>query len=169
MSTLHRCKRFSVCIFGSLLAFQIQLEMWALWTRQHLTMPYWWEFFLFTKSSIPLATECLLNFFIRQMANLCYFYMILKASYALESVLAELTHHFVLKSNYMLYHHFMQTVMVWIVANFYPGGHFALMMFLNCFVHVFIDGYYLIFVLLFPALKPKFQFLKQSILWLVVS
>jgi GNS1/SUR4 family len=115
-----------------------------------------------TCSQIPLIESS------RQMVNLCYFFVLLKASYIIESVVGELGKRRVIQDSYMLYHHFAQTIMCWFCLNFYPGGHITLLILINCFVHVLLDTYYVTAVILFPDLKKRAKWIKNFFLYGVV-
>jgi GNS1/SUR4 family len=103
------------------------------------------------------------------MVNLCYFFMLLKASYIAESVYGELANRPIYKSSYMHFHHICLTIMAWLVANFHAGGYATFLVFVNSFVHVFVDSYFLVAGLLFPALLPKTKLLRKVVLLIVVS
>jgi GNS1/SUR4 family len=102
------------------------------------------------------------------MVDLCHLYFLLNATYILESVVGELGQRPIHKSNYLLFHHLFITSIAWFVANFYPGGHTTFLMFVNSFVNILIDIYYLVVVLLFPVLKSKTEWLKDTILCISV-
>ncbi|PSN54037.1 Elongation of very long chain fatty acids protein [Blattella germanica] len=51
-----------------------------------------------------------------------------------------------------VYHHAGMVIIAWCVARYVPGGHTTLVGATNCFVHVFMYGYYLLAVL-WPEMK----------------
>jgi GNS1/SUR4 family len=103
------------------------------------------------------------------MVNLCYFFMLLQASYIFESVYGELANRPVYKSNYIHVHHMTTTILIWIGVNFYPGGSPTLIIFLNSFVHTNLDSYFLVAGILFPALMSKTKLLRKAFLMILVS
>jgi GNS1/SUR4 family len=102
------------------------------------------------------------------MVNLSYFYALLKMTYFLESSLGELGKRPIQKSNYMLFHHIATAHLAWFIANFYPGGHTTLLMFVNCFVHMMVDLNYVFVYILFPQFKQATKWTKKVALWAVV-
>jgi GNS1/SUR4 family len=95
--------------------------------------------------------------------------MLLKALYIAESVYGELANRPIYKSNYMHFHHVSLTIMTWLGANFYPGGSALPAVFVNSFVHVLLESYFLVAGILFPALFSKTKLLRKAFLLVVVS
>jgi GNS1/SUR4 family len=95
--------------------------------------------------------------------------MLLKASYILESVQAELTNRSFMKAEHMLIHHIIVPIMAWIIANYYPGGHVTIDGVINSFGHILNEFYFLVVILLNPSWKKHDKISRKVTFWFAVS
>jgi GNS1/SUR4 family len=103
------------------------------------------------------------------MVNLGYMFLLLKASYIAESVIGELENSPFRKATYMHFHHIYLTILVWVGANFHPGGYISLVLFINTFVHILTDGNYLLTDLFGSAFSSRTRPFRKAVMFIVVS
>lgn len=72
--------------------------------------------------------------------NISYQYVILKFLYTLQSFVFVVSKKNSPVATYLLVHHTIFPIMLWMAANFYPGGHSTFIGFINSFVHFSVTG-----------------------------
>ncbi|KAK3930191.1 Elongation of very long chain fatty acids protein [Frankliniella fusca] len=81
-----------------------------------------------------------------------YLYFILKIVDLLDTVFMVLRKNFRQISFLHVYHHAGMAICIYLGVKIYPGGHHTFLGFINCIVHCFLYGYYLL-TLLEPRVK----------------
>lgn len=109
----------------------------------------------------------LLEKFPFQIAGHCYGFFLVKLTYMLETVVFMLGKKYSLVSKYHVFHHATLPILVWVVANFMPGGQATFFALVNSFVHVIVLGYF-VTVTAFPHLKQYMTWWKSAFNWLHV-
>lgn len=99
---------------------------------------------------IDLSNSWLSQFELR----ICYEFVISKFVYILQSYVFVSSKKNSTVGIYLLIHHSLFPMMLWMLANYYPGGHIMFILFINSFVHFIVTGMRIINVA-FPACLPK--------------
>lgn len=74
---------------------------------------------------------------------------------------------YVLVSKYHVFHHATLPILIWVVANYMPGGQATFFALVNSFVHAIVLGYF-VTVTAFPNLKQYTTWWKSAFNWLHV-
>lgn len=110
---------------------------------------YGW-FFLYDWFCQPMDTshswEALMT------VRLCYAFLLTKYLYVIHHVPFVLSKKKSPLINYLLVHHVSFPIMVWVIINFYPGGHTTFAGFINATTHVMLFGMKFV-VIMFPSVK----------------
>lgn len=80
----------------------------------------------------------------QNVAKLSYQFVITKFVYTLQSVVFVVSKKKSPVATYLLIHHTIFPLMLWLGVNFYPGGHITFVGFVNSFVHFTVTGMRLI-------------------------
>jgi GNS1/SUR4 family len=104
------------------------------------------------------------------MVNIMHLFVLVKASYILESVIAEIGRRKVHKTNYVVFHHIVTASMFWYIANFHPGGQPSFSVFINSLIHLYMDVSYLIMRLISSKVeRSRFIAIFRTSFWVMVS
>jgi GNS1/SUR4 family len=104
------------------------------------------------------------------MVNIMHLFVLVKVSYILESVIAEIGRRKVHKTNYVVFHHIVTAWMFWFSANFHPGGQPSFLVFINSLVHLFLDvGALMMRYIYSNAKSDHYKVYLKASFWLMVS
>lgn len=95
-----------------------------------------------------------------------HYFLIFKMTYFIEVLVFELMKNERRASFFCYFHHLTLPIMIWIMINYQPGGHFTFIGFINTFDHVILFGT-LIIVSIFPSSRGKWY--KHTIFYGQVS
>ncbi|CAG4936663.1 unnamed protein product [Colias eurytheme] len=93
------------------------------------------------------------------MANLVYYYFLLKIIDLMDTIFFVLRKKFNQVSFLHVYHHTGMVILSWGAATYFPGGHGTMVGVINTFVHVVMYSYYLLTVA-FPSVKNSLWWKK---------
>ncbi|KAL7027813.1 hypothetical protein ACKWTF_005603 [Chironomus riparius] len=107
-----------------------------LWTRScyFFSNGFYMWFFKFNWSCQPInQTDSWLS---NYEMMICYQFVVTKFVYTLQSVVFVMCKKDKSVGTYLLIHHSIFPLMLWVGANFYPGGHVVFVGFINSIVHL---------------------------------
>lgn len=108
-----------------------------------------------------------IKFHLLQIVDFCYFFLLVKLTYMLETVVFMWGKKYALASKYHVFHHATLPILIWLGVNYFPGGQSTFFALINSITHMIVLGYFVI-VTAFPVLKQYTTWWKSAFNWLHV-